>query len=127
MDTKTTQECVGKTYLLSLRRDGHQFLADRFEVRGGQSFALLGVADQKGQIAEAVDAPGHAAGEFLEGGEGVGVDYLAARARRFQAVGGVGGGFLDRKGTHQALHAQALVELRHAVEHGQQRGLAGNQ
>jgi hypothetical protein len=54
-----------------LRRYRHQFVADWLEVAGGEHLLLFGIVDQQGQVAEAVDAAGNAAGEFLQRGQGV--------------------------------------------------------
>jgi len=40
-----------------LRRHHRQFLADRFEMGGGEGLPLFGETDQEGRVAEAIDPP----------------------------------------------------------------------
>ena len=63
------------------RRHGHQFLAHGLDLLGGNRRPLFGKTDQQRQIAEAIDLPGHAVREFLQGRVGRGLEDLPVRAR----------------------------------------------
>jgi hypothetical protein len=108
----------------SIRRQGHQLFADRFDLMGRDLRQLIGKAHEQCEVAEAVDLPGHAVAQVMQRLDCIRREDFALRTGQLQPAADVAFRFLRRERAQQRFHGHALLQARQARDRRNEPHLA---